>query len=75
MSSETNDLMSMIESLPIDVKTALVEKILKSLHPSEKKIDDLWIEEAERRFESIKSGKAQIIPGDEVFKAIKKRYE
>ena len=34
--------------------------------------NDLWIEEAERIFESIKSKKNQVIDGDEVFKAIKK---
>lgn len=75
MRSETNDLMSMIDSLPIDKKTSLVDRILKSLHPLEKKVDDLWLEESERRVESLRSGNVQVIPGDEVFKALKKRNE
>ena len=74
MGFETNDLMSQIESLPIDLKMALVEKILNSLHPSEAKIDDLWAEEVERRALDIKSGEVQAIPGDEVFRAIQGRY-
>ncbi len=75
MNSETNDLISMIESLPIDVKTALVERILESLYPAEEKLDGLWNEEAERRLGSIKSERVRVIPGEEVFKAIRKRYE
>ncbi len=75
MDSETNDLMTMIESLPIDVKTALVEKILKSLYPTEEKLDGLWSEEAERRLGSIKSETVRVVPGEDVFKAIRNEYE
>lgn len=38
----------MVESLPVDIKTQLVEKILKSLNPSQKEIDALWVKEVER---------------------------
>jgi putative addiction module component (TIGR02574 family) len=74
MGFEANDLMSQIESLPIDLKMALVEKILNGLHPSEGRIDDLWAEEVERRVLDIKSGEVKAIPGDEVFRAIQGRY-
>ena len=43
MTTKTKELISMVESLPVDVKTTLVEKILNSLHPSQKEIDALWI--------------------------------
>jgi len=39
MAAKTNELISMVESLPVDIKTTLVEKILNSLHPSQKEID------------------------------------
>lgn len=74
MGFERNDLMSQIESLPIDLKMALVEKILNSLHPSEGKIDDLWAEEVERRALDIKSREVKAIPGVEVFRTIQGRY-
>ncbi|MCL5421925.1 MAG: addiction module protein [Nitrospirae bacterium] len=74
MTTKTNDIMSIVESLPIDIKTKLVEKILNSLHPSQKEIDALWVKEAEKRVTEIKTGKVKTIPGDEVFKEIKKRF-
>jgi putative addiction module component (TIGR02574 family) len=74
MSAETNKLISTVESLPIDIKTALIEKLLNSLHPSQKEIDKLWAKEAERRLREIKTGKVKTIPGDEVFKEIHKKY-
>ena len=64
----------MVESLPVDIKTILVEKILDSLHPTKHEIDDLWKIEAERRVEEIRSGKVKTIPGQEVFDAIRERF-
>ena len=74
MSINTNDLISMIESLPIDVKTTIVEKILTSLQPVQEDIDELWVKEVEERISDIKSGKVQMISGKEVFKEIKERF-
>ena len=75
MSAETIKLISTVESLPIDIKTALIEKLLNSLHPSQKEIDKLWAKEAERQLSKIKTGKVKTIPGDEVFKEIHKKYQ
>ncbi len=63
--------MSMVESLPIDLKTKLIEKILNSMYPTQKEIDDLWIQEAEKRYQEIKSGKVKTIPVNEVFGEIR----
>jgi putative addiction module component (TIGR02574 family) len=52
----------------------LIEKLLNSLHPSQKEIDKLWVKEAERRVTEIKIGKVKTIPGDEVFKEIREKY-
>ncbi len=73
MIPKTNEIISMVESLPVDIKTILVEKILSSLHPSQKEIDVLWAKEAEKRVNEIKTGKVKIIPGDEVFKEIQRK--
>ena len=70
---DANKLISMAESLPIDLKTRLIESLLNSLNPSQAEIDALWAAEAEMRIEEIKSGKVQTIPGDEVFKSIRDR--
>ncbi len=74
MTTKTDELMSMAESLPIDIKTKLIEKILNSLHPTQKEIDELWAEEAERRLKDIETGKVKTIPAEEVFGDIQRRY-
>jgi putative addiction module component (TIGR02574 family) len=74
MAAKTNELISMVESLPVDIKTTLVEKILNSLHPSQKEIDALWSKVAERRVDEIKTGKVKTIPGDKVFREIQEKF-
>lgn len=74
MATKTNELISMVESLPVDIKTTLVEKILNSLHPSQKEIDALWVKVAERRVDEIKTGKVKTIPGDKVFREIQEKF-
>jgi putative addiction module component (TIGR02574 family) len=74
MAAKTNELISMVESLPIDIKTTLVEKILNSLHPSQKEIDALWAKVVERRVDEIKTGKVKTIPGDKVFREIQEKF-
>ncbi|NCO65655.1 MAG: hypothetical protein COW32_05840 [Candidatus Aquicultor secundus] len=73
MTIKTNELISMVESLPVDIKTKLVEKILDSLHPSQKEIDVLWAKEAEKRIDEIGTGKVKTIPGKDVFKEINQK--
>jgi len=74
MTLKTKELISMVESLPIDIKITLVEKILNSLHPSQKEIDVLWAKEAEKRVKEIKTGKVKTIPGDKVFEEIQEKF-
>jgi len=74
MNTKANDLFSIIESMPIDVKTALIEKMLNSIHPVQKDVDEEWIEEVEERVREIKVGNIQLISGDEVFKEVEDRY-
>jgi len=68
-----NELMSIAESLPIDVKTQLIDRLLISLHPAQKGIDTLWAEEAERRVEEIQQGVVRAIHSEDVFKEIHQR--
>ena len=70
---KTDELLSMADSLPIDIKTQLIDRLLNSLNPTPKEIDELWATEAERRVEEIKTGKVEPIPGEKVFKEIKEK--
>ena len=74
MTTLTMDLMERVESLPIDMKIELVDKILESLTPNQKEIDELWKTEVERRVDDFESGKAKTIPGEQVFANIRERF-
>ncbi len=67
---KTKELFDEAVSLPVEIRTQLVDKLLRSLHPTRKEIDELWAKEAEKRVEEIKSGKIKTIPGKKVFKKI-----
>ena len=69
-----NQLLSEVESLPLDLKTKLIEKLLSSLNPTEKSIDHLWNEEIDLRIKSIESGKTELVNGEKVFQKIKDRF-
>jgi putative addiction module component (TIGR02574 family) len=70
---KTKELFDEAISLPIEIRMQLVEKLLRSLNPTQKEIDKLWAKEAERRIEEIKSCKVKTIPGEKVFKRIRDR--
>ena len=62
-------------SLPADARVSLIEKLLTSLNlPTQADIDRLWADEAERRLAQIDRGEVELIPGNEVFTRIRKKY-
>ncbi len=74
MTAQTMDIMERAEMLPIDLKLELVDRLLDSISPSQKDIDELWKIEVERRVEEVRSGKVKTIPGEQVFAEIEKRF-
>ena len=70
---KTKELFNEAISLPVEIRTQLVEKLLLSLNPTQKEIDKLWAKEAEKRVEEIRSGKVKTISGEKVFKRIRDR--
>jgi len=62
-----------IDTLPIDLKTKIIDNLLNSLNPTNKSIDDLWIQEVNHRKNEIQSGNVTLIDGDEVFRKISQR--
>lgn len=63
-----------IDVLPIDLKTKIVDKILNSINPIDKSIDDLWIKEVNKRKVEIESSKVTLVSGDEVFRKIVMKF-
>ena len=64
-----------IDVLPIDLKTKIVDKILNSINPIDKSIDNLWIKEVNKRKDEIESSKVTLVSGDEVFRKIANRLK
>jgi len=75
MPTQAMDIMERAEMLPIDLKLELVDRLLESISPSQKDIDELWKIEVERRIDEVESGEVKTIPGDEVFAKIRGRQK
>jgi len=59
-----------VETLPIELKTKMIDKLLSSISPIKKSIDDLWIDEVVKRKKQIDAGEAKLVDGEEVFRKI-----
>ena len=61
--------------LPADARIRLVDRILASLNlPTRPDIDKMWAEEAEQRVAQIDRGEVELVPGEEVFAKIRRKY-
>ena len=61
--------------LPADARIGLVDRILESLNlPTRPDIDKMWTEEVERRVAQIDRGEVELVPGEEVFAKIRRKY-
>jgi len=71
----SNKVIEDVLSLPADQRIDLADRILTSLNPpTDPEIDALWAVEAERRVKEIEVGKVQLVPGEEVFAKIHRKY-
>ena len=74
MTTQTMEIMDVVDSLPIDMKLEIIDHLLESISPTNKEVEDAWKEEVERRIDEVESGKVELIPGEEVFARMRKRY-
>lgn len=65
-----DELISEAISLPVEIRLQLVERLLQSLNPSHRDIDELWAVEAEKRVAQIEAGEVKTVPGDMVFRKL-----
>ena len=49
----------------------LIEWLVRSLDTPDEKIDQIWAEEAEKRYSALKAGKVKTIPLDEILERYK----
>ena len=63
-----------IETLPIELKTKMIDTLLTSINPVKKSIDTLWIQEVKKRKTQIDSGEVTLVDGEEVFRKIASKF-
>ena len=74
-SAMANKIYEQALNLPTDARMVLIDKLLHSTNlPTQQEIDKLWAKEVERRCKDIETGKAKLIPGEEVFRKIRQRF-
>jgi putative addiction module component (TIGR02574 family) len=76
MSANFDDILSAALSLSPGARAMLVDQLLESLDDDDqKRIDAIWVEEAERRDKEIEAGVVRPIPGKEVMNRLRSRYK
>lgn len=65
----TKELLDEAMKLKPEERFSLVEGLIKSLDEPDKKLDEMWAEEAEKRLKTYRAGKLQGVPMEEVFKS------
>ena len=63
-----------VETLPIELKTKMIDTLLTSINPIKKSIDTLWIKEVQKRKKQIDSGEVTLTDGEEVFKKLALKF-
>ena len=74
MSSQFDDLEKRVRALSREEKAALARVLIDQLDPvNEPGVEELWLEEARRRYEAYRKGEIQSIPGDEAMARARSR--
>lgn len=72
MSDLVEELSHKARALPPEDRVRLAEELLASIQEPDAEVDAAWAEEIKRRIAEIDSGKAKLIPADEVFAEVRR---
>ncbi len=64
----TKELLEEALKLKPEDRFALVEGLIRSLDEPDKKLDDIWAEEAEKRLKAYREGRLEGVPMENIFK-------
>jgi putative addiction module component (TIGR02574 family) len=74
MSAHFDDIEKQARSLPSKEKAALARLLIEELDKSvDANAEQLWIDEAQRRYDAYLKGELEALPGDEVMKRARER--
>jgi len=61
--------------LPPEQRAELAADLLESLEPSDADVEQLWVAEAERRYQAYKSGQTRAIPWEEALRQARRQFK
>lgn len=74
MSNQFDDLEKRARALSREEKAALARVLIDELDPvKESGVDELWLEEARRRYDAYRRGEMKSVPGDEAMARARSR--
>ena len=74
MSRDLKDIAAEALDLPLTARAELAGQLLESLDDlSEEESEQLWAQEAERRYADYKAGRIEAVPSEEVFERLRSR--
>ena len=74
MSTQFEEIQKQITSLHPDEKAALAHKLIEELDKeSDGDVEQLWLDEAQRRYQAYLDGEIEAHPGDEVMRRARAR--
>ncbi|MEA2115414.1 MAG: addiction module protein [Thermodesulfobacteriota bacterium] len=65
---DSKKILSQAIELRPEERFMIVEGLLKSLDVPDRKLDEIWVEEAEKRLAAYREGRLKGVPMDEIFK-------
>jgi putative addiction module component (TIGR02574 family) len=74
MGRDIKDIAAEALELPLTARAELASQLLDSLDDlSEEENEQLWAQEAERRYAEYKAGRIEAVPSEEVFERLRSR--
>ena len=75
MTPRVSEVLEKALALSTQVRGLLIDLLIQSLDegPAEEGLEEAWDAEIERRVDDIRSGKAKMIPGEQVLRELSKR--
>lgn len=76
LTPQASDILEKALTLSTQDRGALIGRLIESLDeaPPEPGVEEAWAEEIKRRVDDVRSGKVQMIPGEEVLRDLAKEF-
>jgi putative addiction module component (TIGR02574 family) len=76
MTPEMSDVLARAKQLSAQERELLIDRLVESLdeEPAEEGVAEAWDQEIKSRVDEIRSGKAKMIPGEQVLRELAKEF-